>query len=56
MRKCFFKPKYGQRCQVESGFPRHKRRFGSALTARSERSQRSEILLRVLVHNLLIQR
>ncbi len=50
----FFHRKYGQRWQAESGFSRHKRRLGSALTARSEKTQRSEILLRVLVHNLLI--
>lgn len=54
MRKRFFKRKYGQRWQAESGFSRHRRRLGSALTARSESTQRSEILLRVLVHNLLI--
>jgi hypothetical protein len=56
MRKRFFKRVYGQRWQAESGFSRHKRRLGSALTARSETTQRSEILLRVLVHNLLILR
>lgn len=56
MRKRFFKHVYGQRWQAESGFSRHKRRLGSALTARSEKTQRSEILLRVLVHNLLILR
>lgn len=54
MRKHFLKRAYGQRWQAESGFSRHKRRLGSALTARSENTQRSEILLRVLVHNLLI--
>jgi len=56
MRKRFFKKKYGQRWQAESGFSRHKRRLGSALTARSEGTQRWENLLRVLVHNLLILR
>jgi hypothetical protein len=56
MRKRFPKHEYGQRWQVESGFSRHKRRLGSALTTRSDTTQRSEILLRVLVHNLLILR
>lgn len=56
MRKQFPKHEYGQRWQVESGFSRHKRRLGSALTARSETTQQSEILLRVLVHDLLILR
>jgi hypothetical protein len=56
MRKRFFNRKYGQRWQVESAFSRHKRRLGAALTARSEKTQHSEMLLRVLTHNLLILR
>ncbi len=56
MRKRFFNVKYGQRWQAESGFSRHKRLLGSALTARSEATQSTEILLRVLTHNLLILR
>jgi len=56
MRRRFHKRKYGQRWQIESAFSRHKRRLGSALTARSDAAQNSEILLRVLVHNLLILR
>jgi hypothetical protein len=35
---------------------RHKRRLGSALTARQPRAQRRETLLRVLTHNLVILR
>jgi len=45
---------YRQRWQVESAFSRFKRRFGSALTARTARSMRTEVLLRVLTHNLLL--
>jgi transposase len=56
MRKRFFRRAYGQRWQVESAFSRHKRRLGSALTTRSQKTQQSEVLLRVLVHNLLILR
>jgi transposase len=56
MRRRFFKRKYGQRWQVESVFSRHKRRLGSALTARSEATQRNEMLFRVLTHNLMILR
>jgi hypothetical protein len=56
MRRRFFKRKYGQRWQVESVFSRHKRRLGSALTTRSKTTQRREILLRVLTHNLMILR
>jgi hypothetical protein len=55
-RKRFFNVKYGQRWQAESGFARHKRRLGSALAARSDATQNTEILLRVLTHNLLILR
>jgi transposase len=45
---------YGQRWQVESAFSRHKRRFGSALRARTWRMQKSECALRVLTHNLML--
>ncbi len=45
---------YGQRWQVESGFSRHKRLLGSALRARVWASQKKEVLLRVITHNLMI--
>jgi Transposase DDE domain len=45
---------YGQRWQVESGFSRTKRLLGSALRARKWVSQKKEILLRVLTHNLML--
>jgi hypothetical protein len=56
MRGRFFKRKYGQRWQAESGFSRHKRRLGSALTTCDDATQRREMLLRVPTHNLMILR
>ncbi|MEM1356509.1 MAG: transposase [Planctomycetota bacterium] len=54
MKRNFPHIKYRQRAQAESGFSRHKRRLGSALTARNERTQYREMRLRVLTHNLMI--
>lgn len=54
MRHRFPKPLYHQRWHVESGFSQHKRRLGSALTARKPASQNREMLLRVLTHNLML--
>ena len=48
--------RYGQRWQLESCFSQDKRRFGSALRARSAKSQCRELYLRVLIHNLAIIR
>lgn len=45
---------YRHRAQAESGFSRHKRRLGSALTARIEAAQHRELLVRTLAHNLMI--
>jgi transposase len=45
---------YGQRWQIESGFSRQKRLLGSALRARLWASQKREIHLRVLTHNLML--
>jgi hypothetical protein len=45
---------YGQRWQIESGFSRHKRLLGSALRARAWPSQKKEIYLRVVTHNLML--
>jgi transposase len=56
MRRRFFKRVYGQRWQVESAISRHKRRLGSALRARFWSAQKTECLLRVLTHNLMILR
>jgi hypothetical protein len=45
---------YGQRWQVESAFSRHKRLFGSALRARTWRTQKTECALRALTHNAML--
>jgi Transposase DDE domain len=54
MRHRFPKRRCRQRSQAESGFSRHKRRLGSALTARRPHAQDRELRLRVLTHNLMI--
>ena len=54
MKTCFPKRKYRQRCQAESGFSRHKRRLGSALSAKREDRQYNELRMRVLTHNLML--
>lgn len=54
MRRQFPWRVYRRRQQAESVFSRAKRRLGTALTARSARHQREELVLRVLTHNLMI--
>ena len=54
MRHRFPKTTYNQRWHAESGFSQHKRRLGSALTARGNASQARELVLRVLTHNLML--
>lgn len=54
MRFRFPKTTYNQRWHAESGFSQHKRRLGSALTARGDASQARELALRVLTHNLML--
>lgn len=54
MKRRFPKRQYRQRAQAESGFSRHKRRLGSALTARQDESQYREMRLRVITHNLML--
>lgn len=54
MYQAFPAPLYQERRQVESTFSQQKRRLGSALTTRSRCVQESEMILRVLTHNLLI--
>src|SRR5262249_45150477 len=51
-----FKRKYGQRWQVETVNSMIKRRLGSALRARTEKSQCCEIILKAITHNVLIVR
>lgn len=45
---------YGQRGQVESVFSRNKRRLGAAVAASKWANQKTEILLKVLTHNIMI--
>ena len=54
VRHRFPKATYNQRWHAESGFSQHKRRLGSALTARGDAAQRRELVLRVLTHNLML--
>lgn len=54
MRRRFPRRVYGNRWQVESSFSRNKRLLGPALRARRPSTQKCEILLRVLTHNLMI--
>lgn len=56
MHRRFHRRIYGQRWHVESAFSQHKRRLGSALTARSDTTQLQEASLRVITHNLMILR
>ena len=56
MRRRFPRALYHQRWHAESGFSQHKRRLGSALTARSTEAQARELILRVLTHNLMLLR
>jgi hypothetical protein len=50
----FPRRQYRHRTLAESGFSRHKRRLGSALTARHEPNQFKKLLLRTLTHNVMI--
>jgi hypothetical protein len=40
--------------RVQLRFSQHKRRLGSALTARGDASQARELALRILTHNLML--
>ena len=54
MRKRFPRPLHNQRWHAESAFSQHKRRLGSALTARRDDAQGRELVLRVVTHNLTL--
>jgi transposase len=54
MRRRFERELYNQRWHAESGFSQHKRRLGSALTARRDEAQARELALRVVTHNLML--
>jgi len=45
---------YGQRAQVESVFSRSKRRLGASVGATKWTNQKTEILLKVLAHNIML--
>jgi transposase len=46
---------YGQRWQVESAFSRLKRRLGASVAALKWAYQKTEILLKVFAHNLMLR-
>jgi transposase len=54
MYRCFHNRKYRQRAQIESAFSRFKRRLSANLRGRSRDTQRKEVNLRVLTHDLLL--
>jgi transposase len=45
---------YGQRAQAESAFSRNKRRLGASVAAVEWVNQKTEILLKVLAHNIML--
>jgi transposase len=45
---------YGQRAQAESAFSRNKRRLGAWVGAVAWANQKTEILLKVLAHNIML--
>ena len=54
MYRRFHSRKYRQRAQIESTISRFKRRLSANLRGRSRRTQRTEVNLRVLTHDLLL--
>lgn len=46
---------YGQRSQAESAFSRLKRRFGASVAAAAHANQKTEILLKIIAHNILLR-
>lgn len=46
---------YGQRSQVESVFSRNKRRLGASVAATKWPNQKTEILLKILAHNIMLR-
>jgi len=46
---------YGQRSQAESAFSRNKRRLGAWVRATQWHNQTTEILLKVLAHNIMLR-
>lgn len=56
MSRRFSRRLYGQRWQVEAVISQIKRRLGSVLHARNERSQSTEMLIKVLTHTIAVVR
>lgn len=50
-----YKRVYGQRWQAESAFSRLKRRLGAAVAATNWANQKTEILLKVIAHNIALR-
>jgi hypothetical protein len=46
---------YSQRWQIESVFSRNKRRLGAAVAALKWNNQKTEILFKVLAHNIMLR-
>jgi transposase len=49
-----YKRVYGQRAQAESAFSRNKRRLGAWVRATQWTNQKTEILLKILAHNIML--
>jgi hypothetical protein len=49
-----YKRVYGQRWQVESAFGRLKRRLGASVASTRWHNQQTEVLLKVVAHNILL--
>jgi transposase len=45
---------YGQRAHAESAFSRNKRRLGASVASVRWANQKTEVLLKVLTHNLML--
>ena len=45
---------YGQRAQIESAFSRNKRRLGAAIGSVKWANQKTEVLFKVLAHNIML--
>ena len=54
LRQGFPRELHHQRRHAGSAFSQHKRRLGSALTARGAAAQQGELVLRVLTHDLAL--
>jgi hypothetical protein len=46
---------YGQRAQAESAFSRNKRRLGASVAATKWPNQKTEVLMKILAHNIMLR-